>query len=254
MSGICFKDACTDKDLQYLLGSLEQYVRLPFKLNKVQTPSLIEESFDYQNITVLVVLGILIFFFFVCSTIDFLKKMKKINYDTKYVEIFSVFTTFRLLESRSQRNNERIKTFSGIKTLCLVGIMLTNIGIVAYDAPTTSIYAETQNGSIFLSFYAFDIWLLTSGFFLSFLLLRQYTKLRSIKILMLKILRRFMRLWPIYLLSLLLNWNIVHLIGSGPLWPLLIDYPKENNCLGLHHIFMVSNFFDSKCYNWLWLF
>lgn len=105
-----------------------------------------------------------------------------------------------------------------------------------------------------MSFYAFDLWLMVSGFFLSFLLLKQFAKLKSIKILLLKILRRFLRLWPIYLLSLLLNWNIVHLIGSGPLWPLLIDYPKQNNCLGLHHIFMISNFFDCTCYNWLWLF
>ena len=73
-----------------------------------------------------------------------------------------------------------------------------------------------------MSFYAVDIWLLVSGFFLSYLLLKQYSKQRSIKILMLKIVRRFGRLWPIYVLGLLLSQNIVPLVGNGPLWPLLI--------------------------------
>lgn len=67
--------------------------------------------------------------------------MKHINRETKITEIFSIFTTLELLESRSQRNNERVKTFSGLKTLSLIGIMLVNIGIVAYNAPTTSIYS-----------------------------------------------------------------------------------------------------------------
>lgn len=130
---------------------------------------------------------------------------------------------------------------------------MTNIGMVASKAPTTSIYDSTQNGSIFLFFYGADIWLMVSGFFISYLLLKQYAKLRSTKILLLKILRRFSRFWPIYMLSILLNSTVLPLIGSGPLWPLLIEYPAERKCLSLPHIFMVSNFFDTDCYNWLWL-
>ena len=131
--------------------------------------------------------------------------------------------------------------------------MLVNIGIVAYNAPTTSIYSQTQNGSIFVSFYAADVWLLVSGFFLSYLLLKQYSKQRSINILMLKIVRRFARLWPIYILGLLLNQNIVPLVGNGPLWPLLIQHPKEYCTLDITNLLMVSNIFKSNCYNWLWL-
>ncbi len=70
-------------------------------MRKVETPSLIESGFDVQNITVLVVLSILILCFLVCSVVDCLKRMKKINIDTKYSQIFSVLTTLRLLESRS---------------------------------------------------------------------------------------------------------------------------------------------------------
>jgi peptidoglycan/LPS O-acetylase OafA/YrhL len=130
---------------------------------------------------------------------------------------------------------------------------MTNIGIVASGAPTTSIYDSTQNGSIFLFFYGADIWLMVSGFFISYLLLKQYAKLKSTKILLLKILRRFLRFWPLYMLSILINSKVLPLVGSGPLWPLLIEYPMERHCLALPHIFMVSNLFKTDCYNWLWL-
>lgn len=70
---------------------------------------------------------------------------------------------------------------------------------------------------------------------------------------MLKIVRRFARLWPIYILGLLLNQNIVPLIGNGPLWPLLIQHPKEYCTLDITNLLMVSNIFKSNCYNWLWL-
>ena len=195
----------------------------------------------------------LILLFLVCSVIDFLKKVKKINYDTRVVEIFSIFTTFRLLESRSERNQERVKTFSGIKVISLMAIILTNIGHLVSDAPTTSLYEDVDNGAVFLLFYGVDIWLLVSGFFISYILLKQYNKLKSTKILLLKIVRRFLRFWPLYFLSLLLKIHVLPLLGSGPLWPLLIEYPKDKHCLGLPNIFMISNFFEANCYNWLWL-
>ena len=139
------------------------------------------------------------------------------------VEIFSIFTTFKLLESRSERNKERVKTFSGIKVISLIAILLTNIGRLVSEAPTTSIIAEdSYDGSIFLLFYGVDIWLLISGFFISYILLKQYAKQPSKKNLLFKIVRRFLRLWPLYILTLLLNYHVLPLIGSGPLWPLLI--------------------------------
>lgn len=123
----------------------------------------------------------------------------------------------------------------------MVAIALTNIGRDAYFAPTTSFYSQTQDQSIYTFFYGVDIWLMTSGFFLSYLLLKQYQKHENFRILLLKIVRRFFRLWPIYLICLLINWNILPLIGNGPLWPLLINFPKKSCSTYIPHLFMVSN-------------
>lgn len=131
--------------------------------------------------------------------------------------------------------------------------MIANLSIVLYEAPTTSFFSQTQDASIYFFFYFVDIWLMTSGFFLSYLLLKQYSKLRSIKILLLKIIRRFLRLWPIYLISLCLFYNVIPLIGNGPLMPLLAEFQKSQCGPLYHHMFMIANFFQSPCFNWLWL-
>lgn len=134
--------------------------------------------------------------------------------------------------------------FSGVKAISLGAIALTNIGTIAYFAPTTSFFWQTQDESIYALFYGVDIWLMTSGFFLSYLLLKQHQKHLSYRVIMLKIVRRFFRLWPIYLICLFINWNALPLVGSGPLWPLLIDYPKKYCSHYLPHLFMVSNLFN----------
>jgi len=70
-----------------------------------------------------------------------------------------------------------------------------------------------------------------------------------------KILRRFFRFWPIYIFSLFLNWKIIPLLGSGPLWPFLLDYPERWCDVSYYkYILMISNLMKGKCYNWLWLF
>jgi peptidoglycan/LPS O-acetylase OafA/YrhL len=201
---------------------------------------------------VLAVLSILLLLFLICSIVDILRRKHNRNGKTQLIEIFSVLTVIRLLESRSERNNERVKTFSGVKALSLAGIALTNLGIIAYFAPTTSFYSQTQDESIYACFYGVDIWLMTSGFFLSYILLKQYHKLKDKKVLLLKILRRFLRLWPIYLICLFLNWNALPLIGSGPLWPLLIDFPQKYCSTYIPHLFMLSNLSIDRCYNALW--
>ena len=42
MSGVCFNQVCSASDLHYALASADQYTKLPYKLLKIETPSLIE--------------------------------------------------------------------------------------------------------------------------------------------------------------------------------------------------------------------
>lgn len=121
--------------------------------------------------------------------------------------------------------------------------MLTNVLIIAFYAPTTS-FERQQNSLIYISFFGVDLWIMTTGFFVSYLLLKQFNKLKSYKILILKIVRRFLRFWPIYAICLCLNWNIIELLGYGPLLPLLRDFPKKHCSTYFSHFVMLSNIFE----------
>jgi len=95
-----------------------------------------------------------------------------------------------------------------------------------------------------MMFYGVDVWLMTSGFFISYLLLKQYKKLKSYKILLMKIIGRFLRLWPIYLVGLCIDWYIIPFFGDGPLLNLYRNYPKNHCSSYVSHLFMVSNLFE----------
>jgi hypothetical protein len=41
---------------------------------------------------------------------------------------------------------------------------------------------------------------------------------------MLRIARRFLRFWPLYILMVMLTWKIAPYLGSGPLWGYAIKY------------------------------
>jgi hypothetical protein len=94
---------------------------------------------------------------------------------------------------------------------------------------------------------------MTNGFFLSYTLLKHYQKHSSYITVTMKIVRRFLRLWPIYLFCLFINWNILSLTDREPLWPILLNFPSKSCNSYLPHIFMVSNLFQDKCFNYLWL-
>lgn len=62
---------------------------------------MIEQDYDGTTIAVLAVLSILLLLFLVCSAIDIARKKGKRQRGKQIVEIFSVLTVVRLLESRS---------------------------------------------------------------------------------------------------------------------------------------------------------
>jgi hypothetical protein len=142
MSGVCFNRICSSSDLLYVMGSFEEYFKLPFTFNHVFSLNEIKPKYDAVTIIVLATLSILFLLSIVCSLVDLLHKKQIIKTNPwKIIDIFSVLTTLRLISSKSDRTTERVKTFSGIKTFCLMGIMITNLGIVTYKAPTTSFFA-----------------------------------------------------------------------------------------------------------------
>jgi len=90
--------------------------------------------------------------------------------------------------------------------------------ILLLMAPSSKFGNNVKLHIFFITFYCIDVWLMISGFFLSYVALKQWREYRSIKIHMLRIVRRVIRFWPLYIIIVLFTWNIAPFIGNGPLW------------------------------------
>ena len=94
---------------------------------------------------------------------------------------------------------------------------------------------------------------MVSGFFLSFMLLKEHIKKRSLAYLLWKIPSRFLRLWVASVVAVLINWYGLPLIGNGPLWPFVYNSPRRYFHHPVSHFFLLSNLIEDHNYNWLWL-
>ena len=63
--------------------------------------------------------------------------------------------------------------------------------------------------------YSVDICFTLGGFFVAFIMLRQKI---TFKICGLGILQRALRIWPAYILTMILFYSLVMKMGSGPFW------------------------------------
>lgn len=150
---------------------------------------------------------------------------KKIKYkkDWIIVECFSLQNTVRLL-SYNNNTEDTIRVFGGLKFLSFIGILFAHTVILVFRAPSTQVKENNNTQYFYIFFYFIDIWLMISGFFLSYIALKQYSNFMSVKVHLFRILRRFLRFWPLYIIMVMFTWKITPFLGNGPLWGFAIDY------------------------------
>lgn len=90
--------------------------------------------------------------------------------------------------------------------------------IILMMAPSSKFGINVKIHVFYIAFYFIDVWLAISGFFLSYVALKQFAEFKSVKFHMLRIVRRFLRFCPLYIIIVMFTWNIAPFIGNGPLW------------------------------------
>ena len=236
-----------------MLTTINGYISLPFEILKVEEPNAITSQIDAPTVIILVLLGLMSVVVTVCSILDVLAQLKKINKSMGQIKMFSVFNAADVISGRGEKSGDRIGVMNGVKAVSLFGIFVTHVATIAFYTPTTSIFSQTSDGAFFVMFYAADVWLMVTGFFLSFLLLKEHVKRRALKPLWWKIPSRLMRLWVLSIIAVLINWYVLPLVGSGPLWPFIYNFPHRFCHHPAPHFPMLSNLIEDHSYNWLWL-
>ena len=223
-TGFCFNKNCSSNDLNYGLASASNYYSFPFEIDRVTSPADVTPRWDAITVIVLAFIAMLII---ACLVSTLLKiYFKKIKYKKEHllIECFSLQNTIRLLFYKHNNLYDEIRVFSGVKFISFMGIVLSHMLILLMRAPSTQFKENSQIQLLYPLFYSIDIWLSISGFFLSYISLKQYLEFSSIKIHLLRIARRFLRFWPLYIVIVMFTWKITPFLGNGPLWGYAIKY------------------------------
>ena len=161
-----------------------------------------------------------------------------------------------------------LRAFDGIRVIAIVWIVLGHtltFNIRGFDNPTIVRNARSNGEAFILTFIAValrnvDTFLFLSGVLLAFLVAKKLLKSESLKFGILEslwiILNRFLRLTPIYLVWLLVWWQLLPRYATGPFSHRISDQIELCNKYWFSNLFYFSNFypasFDDMCFGWSW--
>ncbi|XP_021369748.1 nose resistant to fluoxetine protein 6-like [Mizuhopecten yessoensis] len=199
-------------------------------------------------------------------------RQKKEGVLVRIVKAFSIqINAPKILTGRTGLNS--IKCIHGIKFFTITWVILNhtyNYGILS-DASTTLATANFGDALSMIQRFTFQI--ITAGgfavdtFFVLSAMLLTYTQLKRLAKLkthltgpkigsyaMLYFFHRFWRLTPMYVVVLLIFATLLPYLGSGPLWPNVLQTSEDckqswwTNLLYINNIVKV----DSQCMGWTW--
>lgn len=109
------------------------------------------------------------------------------------------------------------------------------------------------------AYFAVDTFFWIGGFLITLGMLEQLKRVKSFgKFYFGAILHRFIRIWPTYMVAILIFWKIAPFLGSGPIWSNFYKLSCSCNDGGvLWNMFFIDNFGDhgpngmDYCFGWV---
>ena len=111
------------------------------------------------------------------------------------------------------------------------------------------------------AYFAVDTFSWVGGFLVTIGMLDQVKKVKTLgKFAFGSILHRFIRIWPTYMVAILMFWKIAPFFGSGPVWRTFYTLTQSCNNGGvLWNMFFIDNFGDhgkngmDYCFGWVFI-
>jgi len=64
--------------------------------------------------------------------------------------------------------------------------------------------------------------------------------------------KKILRLYPIYIVCLIIFWAVVPSIHAGPVWIIYEEEIERCETVWWRNVLMIDNFFSSGCFNFSW--
>lgn len=109
------------------------------------------------------------------------------------------------------------------------------------------------------AYFAVDTFFWVGGFLVTIGMLEQVKKISKLsKFFLGSVLHRFVRIWPTYMMAILIYWKVAPFFGSGPIWNTFYNFSSSCDNGGvLWNMFFLDNFENhgpnglDYCFGWV---
>jgi peptidoglycan/LPS O-acetylase OafA/YrhL len=156
-------------------------------------------------------------------------------------------------------NSTKIQQFSTFK-ICAVPLIvyayyfyLCNKGSFNIFAFNSEIYDTFYSKVATFAYYLPDIFFFISGYLFTKHVFTQVEFAGNKTAFLLTVFgKRLLRLYPIYIVCLLIFWFILPSLHSGPVWRIFEIEIDRCDSVWWRNILMIDNFFSNGCFNFSW--
>ena len=168
----------------------------------------------------------------------------------------------KLIYARSKETDKSLNILNGVRVLSMWWIILSHTFYYFLRGPLMNPNAISEFLESFpFSFvnsgqYSVDIFFWMTGFLSVYIMLVAMTKRNGkMQNALLIYLHRFLRLIPMYSITLLFYWFIIPKVGDGPIFYLLEERAKDCNKYWWSHLLFINNlypWYGEVCMGWTW--
>lgn len=278
--GLCAPIECRDyllsnEDIETLQNSLNEAYQnatnttfIAFTDMKLYDPDESKPQMDWSNYMAIGLLSVLTLFGIVGSVVSKVAPESK-ALPMKVLKSFSFYDNFmKIIVVPKTVDNENLLFLNGMRVLSIFWIVFGHdlwFRFMNMRNWMDSINILTTPGIATLgpaAYFAVDVFFWIGGFLITMGMLDQMKKrIKFIPFYFGCIVHRFIRIWPTYMVAILMFWKIAPYFGNGPIWSTLYSMASECNDGGVvWNMFFVDNFGDhgpngrQYCFAWVILF
>lgn len=211
-------------------------------------------SFDwlsYLTIAILATIGILS----VLGTAKGAEMSKKDNKKSSFLGCFDLLSNATTL---FEKKKEHLLIWDGVRALAMMWVVIGHsLSFWTTHVDNIASILDFGNHPVFLvvgaAILSVDTFLALGGFFLAYIFLKS-NKPGSLSTILLNILQRALRLWPAYLVAMLLFFSVYMGLDSGPFW-YQMQYQTQFCSKMWKEVLFLANFVDNGsggCLSWGW--
>jgi hypothetical protein len=266
--GMCVPIQCTVKFFNgtraYIIQKIQELLNLTVTEDMILFIDTQQINKDYSKITpkrylAIAVLGLL----FILTLVGLAFDTRPTSLGANILACFSLRKNATAILYSENRVDKNLDALNGVRVLSIAWVILGHSFVMTITVPIlnaqelfTDLTSKTFMATITSATLAVDTFFCLSGFLAAFSLTQQFGNKKNVnaKTIIMAIVKRLIRLYPIYIALFIIGYNILPLIGSGPVYNKSADFINNCDKHWYYNILFIDNFEKAAdmCFSWTW--